>query len=90
MDWQLLFRETWQTTLVFFALLVFTRCLGKTQIGQLTFNEYVSGITIGSIAGNMLASEQDKFFYHGLLYSLCHLKEQTAAQTHRRPTDAAH
>lgn len=64
MDWQLLFQETWQTTLVFFALLIFTRFLGKTQIGQLTFNEYVSGITIGSIAGNMLGAEQDKFFYH--------------------------
>ena len=56
MEWQQIFQDAWQTTLVFFVLLFFTRLLGKTQIGQLSYNEYVSGITIGSIAGNIVAS----------------------------------
>ncbi|NLM73837.1 MAG: DUF421 domain-containing protein [Clostridiaceae bacterium] len=34
----------------FFSLLIFTRIIGKEQISQLTFFDYVLGITIGSIA----------------------------------------
>ena len=68
-----LFRDAWQTGLVFMSLLVLTRFLGKTQVGQLTFYEYISGITIGSIAGNIVAAEQDKFianFYDLILFIL--------------------
>ena len=32
-------------------LIVMTRLLGKKQISEISFFEYVSGITIGSIAG---------------------------------------
>ena len=64
MDWQELLRDTWQTSLVFFALLVFTRILGKTQVGQLTFYEYISGITIGSIAGSVVSADPDKVWSH--------------------------
>ncbi|MGI9861405.1 DUF421 domain-containing protein [Moorella naiadis] len=39
-----------QTILAFFAILIYTRILGKQQIGQLTFFEYINGITFGSIA----------------------------------------
>lgn len=59
-----LLRDTWQTTLIFVSLLVFTRLLGKTQIGQLTFYEYICGITIGSIAGSLASAEPDKFWSH--------------------------
>lgn len=62
MEFQDLLKDTWQTSLVFIALFAFTRFLGKTQIGQLTFYEYISGITIGSIAGNIVAAEPDKYF----------------------------
>jgi len=58
------FRSTWQVLLIFASLLVFTRILGKTQIGQLTFYEYISGLTIGAIAGNLSASDPDKFWSH--------------------------
>ncbi len=64
MEMQEFFRDTWQTTLVFISLLVFTRFLGKTQVGQLTFYEYVSGITIGSLAATMAGSEPDKVWNH--------------------------
>jgi len=37
----------------FFTLLVFARLLGKQQISQLTFFDYVLGITIGSIAASL-------------------------------------
>ncbi|WP_144348916.1 DUF421 domain-containing protein [Sporomusa termitida] len=64
MEWQEYIRDTWQTTLVFLSLLVFTRFLGKTQVGQLTFYEYVSGITIGSLAANIAAADVDKVWNH--------------------------
>ena len=37
--------------ITYFALLIFTRTMGRKQISQLTFFDYVVGITIGSIAG---------------------------------------
>lgn len=64
MEFHEILRDTWQTALVFLSLLIFTRFLGKTQVGQLTFYEYISGITIGSIAGNIVAAEQEKFIPH--------------------------
>ncbi len=64
MNFQELFRDTWQTSLVFISLLILTRLLGKTQVGQLTFYEYICGITIGSIAANVVASEPDKVWSH--------------------------
>lgn len=36
----------------FVILLLFTRILGKSQLSQLTYFNYVTGITIGSIAAN--------------------------------------
>lgn len=68
MEFNDFFRDTWQTTLIFVSLLLFTRILGKTQIGQLTFYEYITGITMGSIAGSIASSEPDKFWSH--LYDL--------------------
>lgn len=37
----------------FFALLLLVRLMGKQQVAQLTFFDYVVGITIGSIAGTL-------------------------------------
>jgi len=37
----------------FFTLLIMARILGKQQISQLTFFDYVLGITIGSIAATL-------------------------------------
>jgi uncharacterized membrane protein YcaP (DUF421 family) len=64
MEWSEFMRDTWQTSLVFISLLVFTRVLGKTQVGQLTFYEYISGITIGSLAANIAAADADKVWNH--------------------------
>lgn len=37
----------------FFTLLIFTRALGKQQMGQITFFDYIIGITIGSFAATL-------------------------------------
>lgn len=42
-----------RSLIAFFTLFIFSRLLGKQQIGQLTFFEYVTGITIGSIAAEL-------------------------------------
>lgn len=42
-----------RAVLAFFILLLLARLMGKTQVSQLTFFDYVTGITIGSIAASM-------------------------------------
>ncbi|MFD2444404.1 DUF421 domain-containing protein [Bacillus sp. CGMCC 1.16607] len=49
-----------------FVLFLFTKILGKKQISQISFFEYVSGITIGSIAGEVIMG-LDGRLYHGLI-----------------------
>jgi uncharacterized membrane protein YcaP (DUF421 family) len=69
MSWNDLLRDTWQTTLIFITLLILTRLLDKTQVGQLTLYEYVSGITIGSLAATIAASDPEKLWsnYYDLI-----------------------
>lgn len=45
--------EIVRALIAFFTLLIFTRLLGKQQMSQLTFFDYVLGITIGSIAASL-------------------------------------
>lgn len=42
-----------RSTISFFALLVLVRLMGKQQLAELTFFDYVVGITIGSIAATL-------------------------------------
>jgi len=53
----------------FFTLLIFARILGKQQISQLTFFDYVLGITIGSIAASLTTDLTSRAWPHwvGLL-----------------------
>jgi uncharacterized membrane protein YcaP (DUF421 family) len=46
-------------------LIIITRILGKKQISEMTFFEYVSGITIGSIAGEVIMG-LDSSIMHGV------------------------
>lgn len=48
----------------FFTLLLFTRILGKQQISQLTYFDYVLGITIGSIAGTLTTDLSSRALPH--------------------------
>ena len=50
--------------ILFLAILFFiTKLIGKKQISELSFFEYVSGITIGSIAGEVIMGLEDNMFY---------------------------
>lgn len=53
----------------FFSLLIFAKILGKQQISQLTFFDYVLGITIGSIAASLSTDLSSRSWPHwiGLL-----------------------
>ncbi|MDD4588285.1 MAG: DUF421 domain-containing protein [Heliobacteriaceae bacterium] len=42
-----------RTGAAFFALLLFTRILGKKQLSQLTYFNYIAGITLGSITATL-------------------------------------
>jgi uncharacterized membrane protein YcaP (DUF421 family) len=45
-----------RSVIAFVGLLIFARLLGKTQISQFTFFDYITGITIGSIASRLATS----------------------------------
>lgn len=60
--WEMVLRSA----VTFAVLLLLTRLLGKKQMSQLTFFNYVTGITIGSIAGN-IAGESETPFFDGLV-----------------------
>ncbi len=57
MEW--FWMSTWKTVLAFFVVLVYARLLGKEQIGQLTFYDYVTGITFGNMAGTLALSKDN-------------------------------
>ena len=48
----------------FFTLLILARVLGKQQISQLTFFDYVLGITIGSIAATLSVDLSSRAWPH--------------------------
>lgn len=50
-----------RSTATFFTLFILTRVVGKRQISQLTFFDYVLGITMGSIAASMSIDPALKF-----------------------------
>jgi len=55
-----------RTIATFGFLLLLTRMLGKEQMSQLTFFNYITGITIGSIAAD-IAGQSETPFFNGLI-----------------------
>ncbi|MDR0268071.1 MAG: DUF421 domain-containing protein [Paenibacillus sp.] len=51
-----------RTTFTFFVLLTLTRLIGEKQLGHLTFFDYVTGITIGSVAAEIVVRKDTPFF----------------------------
>ena len=51
----------------FLTLFVIAKLLGKKQVGELDFIDYVVGISIGSIAAEMATNTSDKPFYYYLI-----------------------
>ncbi len=58
-----LYEALLSTTASFIVLLILTRLLGKKQMSQLTFFNYITGITIGSIAANVVTLEGELFIH---------------------------
>lgn len=62
--------SAWEMTLrsvvTFLVLFIVTRMMGKKQLSQLSYFHYVTGITIGSIAGE-ISAHTDANFLDGLL-----------------------
>lgn len=50
--------------IAFITLLIFTRILGKQQISQLSFFDYITGITIGSIAATLTTDLTSRAWPH--------------------------
>jgi uncharacterized membrane protein YcaP (DUF421 family) len=50
--------------ITFFTLLIYTRILGKQQMGNLSFFDYITGITIGSIGANLATDLASKAWVH--------------------------
>lgn len=46
----------YRSSIIFFVLLLITRIVGRKQMGQLTFFNYITGITIGSISGDIVTN----------------------------------
>lgn len=58
-----------RAVIAFISMLVFTRLMGKSEISQLTFFDYITGITVGSIAATLTTDLTVRAFSHwvGLL-----------------------
>ncbi|MED3662117.1 DUF421 domain-containing protein [Ureibacillus terrenus] len=59
-----------RSVITFMVILVLARIIGKKQLSQLTFFHYITGITIGSIAGEMTTQLKTPFF-DGIVALLC-------------------
>ncbi|MFA9377626.1 MAG: YetF domain-containing protein [Lachnotalea sp.] len=59
-----------RVTLVFFILLVLTRLLGKKQLSELTFFNYIAGVTMGNIAGSIISESTGPYLeeFIGLIW----------------------
>lgn len=57
-------------TLAFILLLIVTRALGKKQMSQMTFFNYVTGITIGSLAAEIITFDDQSIWHEvvGLIW----------------------
>ena len=51
-----------KTTLAFLLLLIIARIMGKKQMSQMTFFNYMTGITIGSLAANIISNGDNSLF----------------------------
>lgn len=58
------FEVVYQTALAFGTILLLTILLGKQQIAQMTYFEYINGITFGSMAASLAVDLDQKTWQH--------------------------
>ncbi|WP_017726128.1 YetF domain-containing protein [Halalkalibacterium ligniniphilum] len=56
--------------ITFFTILIYTRIIGKQQLGNLTMFDYINGITIGSIAATMATDISSTVLVHWLALTI--------------------
>jgi uncharacterized membrane protein YcaP (DUF421 family) len=56
----------WRTLLSVIVLFILTKILGKRQLSELSYFEYITGITIGSITA-YVSLDLDSYWYHGIV-----------------------
>lgn len=64
--WEIILRSI----IAFIVILILARMIGKKQLSQLTFFHYITGITIGSIAGE-ITTQVDTPFWDGIVALFC-------------------
>ena len=68
MDLSYIFNLTVELIIGFFALLIVTKILGKTQINQITPFEFISSLVLGELVGNAVYDKDINAFY--ILYTV--------------------
>lgn len=68
MDLSNIFNLTVELIIGFFALLIITKILGKTQINQITPFEFISSLVLGELVGNAVYDKDINAFY--ILYAV--------------------
>jgi uncharacterized membrane protein YcaP (DUF421 family) len=61
---RVLIEVVFQTFLSFFSIFIIARILGRQQVAELTFHEYINGITFGSIAAALATDLDGKSWPH--------------------------
>lgn len=64
-----IYNLTIELVIGFFALLIITKALGKTQINQITPFEFISSLVLGELVGNAVYDKDINTFY--ILYAVC-------------------
>ncbi|MDF2628494.1 MAG: putative rane protein [Symbiobacteriaceae bacterium] len=77
------FNALWRTLFSFALLWAMTRIMGKKQISQLTLFDYITGITVGSLTANLIATPEtwrpiamSLAIWTGLTYTFHRLAQQ--------------
>jgi len=68
LDLSYIFNLTVELIIGFFALLIVTKILGKTQINQITPFEFISSLVLGELVGNAVYDKDINAFY--ILYTV--------------------
>lgn len=64
--WEIIIRSL----ITFIVILILARIIGKKQLSQLTFFHYITGLTIGSIAGE-ITTQVETPFWDGIIALIC-------------------
>lgn len=74
------------STIAFFFLFIIAKIMGKKQIAQLDFIDYIIGISLGSIAASMAFDTQMPFYYYLIAMAVFAILEISMSLIGRKAT----